>query len=134
MLYLACPMQPIDCDLIARAVRSAFVLPGEMRFWRGCGGSTSQGTIESTIAISCRFAFPAAASDKLQLGRNKQKMFGEFLVKVGILKSRILPIQVLVQFLDKYMMYKYRIHLASALPALCRQYLAGFPASVARLN
>jgi hypothetical protein len=29
---------------------------------------------------------------------------------------------VLVQFLDKYMMYKCMIHLASALPALCRQY------------
>ena len=29
---------------------------------------------------------------------------------------------VLVQFLDKYIMYKCMIHLASALPALCRQY------------
>ena len=29
---------------------------------------------------------------------------------------------VLVQFLDKYMMYKCMMHLASALPALCRQY------------
>src|SRR5437868_9784006 len=40
----------------------------------------------------------AAASDKLQLGRSKQKMFGEFLVKVGILKSRILPIHKLPRF------------------------------------
>jgi hypothetical protein len=31
-------------------------------------------------------------------------------------------LMVLVQFLDKYMMYKYMMHLASALPALCRQY------------
>jgi hypothetical protein len=29
---------------------------------------------------------------------------------------------VLVQFLDKYMMYKCMMHLASAWPALCRQY------------
>jgi hypothetical protein len=32
-----------------------------------------------------------------------------------------------VQFVDKYMMYKCMIHLASALPALCRQYLPRFP-------
>jgi hypothetical protein len=34
----------------------------------------------------------AAASDKLQLGLSQQKVFSEFLVEVGILESRILPV------------------------------------------
>jgi hypothetical protein len=47
-------------------------------------------------ALPIRIA--AAASDKLQLGRSQQKMFGEFLVEVGILESRILPVHRLPRF------------------------------------
>jgi Biotin-lipoyl like len=51
-------------------------------------------------ALPIRIA--AAASDKLQLGRSQQKMFGEFLVEVGILKSRILPVHRLPHFTRQF--------------------------------